>query len=83
MPNIVAAIAVRLDANAVIRALEMDALGADILCTPGDFAAHREAVSVQKSAVGNRNIATGSSGPGELIAPDLIAMLSSPTSAKT
>ena len=55
--NIVAAVAIGLYADAIVRALEMNALSADILYASGDLAADGETVPVQKGAVGNGNVA--------------------------
>ena len=46
MSNIVTAIAIRLDAYAVVGSLEEDPFSANVLCSSGDFAPHREAVAV-------------------------------------
>ena len=83
MAHIVAAIAVGLDADPVVGALKVNALGADILRAAGDLAADGEAMPMQKRAIGNGDVAAWCVRPGELMAPDLMATSSSPTSANT
>src|SRR5208337_5396088 len=55
--DVVAAVAVGLDADAIVRALKMDALGDDVVRAAGDFAADGEAVAMQEGAVGDGDVA--------------------------
>ena len=57
MAHIVTAIAIGLNANAIVRALEVNALGTNVLHAARNLTADREAMSVQEGAIGNRNIA--------------------------
>ena len=57
--DVVAAVAIGLDADAVVGALEMNALGDDVLRAAGNLAADREAVAVQECAIGDRDVAAG------------------------
>src|SRR6185312_13288802 len=59
MTHVMAAIAVGLDADALIGALELDAFGADILGAARQLAADREAMTVQEDAIGNGDVAAG------------------------
>jgi len=55
--DVVAAVAVGLDADAVVRALKMDALGDDVVSAAGDLTSNRKAVAVQERAIGDGDVA--------------------------
>src|SRR5690242_9482311 len=59
MAHVMTAVAVGLDAYALVGALEPDALGADILRPTRQFAADRQAMTVQEDAVGDGDVAAG------------------------
>ncbi len=57
--DVVAAVAIGLDANAVVGAVEVNALGEDVARAAGDLAADGEAVAVEEGAIGNGDVAAG------------------------
>ena len=54
-----ASVAVRLDADALVGAFELDAFGADVLGAACQLAADRKAVTVQEDAIGDGDVAAG------------------------
>ncbi len=74
-----AAVAVCLDTYTVVGALEVDAF-VYVLHAASQFTADRKPVPVIEGAVGDGDVLARSVRPGESIAPDLMAMLPSPTS---
>lgn len=58
------AVAVGLDAYALVGAFEVDAFRADVLCASGDFGADGEAVAVEKFAIGDGDVFAGGVGAG-------------------
>ncbi len=57
--DFVAAVAIGLDANAVVGAVEVDALGEDVARASGEFAADGESVAMEKGAVGDGDVTAG------------------------
>ena len=57
--DIVAAIAISLDANAVVGAVEVNALGENVARAAGDLAADGEAMAVHEGAIGDGDVAAG------------------------
>ncbi len=57
--DIVAAVAIGLDANAVIGAIEVNALGENVARATGDLAADGKAMAVHEGAIGDDNVAAG------------------------
>src|SRR5580704_9357912 len=55
--HVVAAIAIRLDANTVVGAFKMNALGENVARAAGDLAADGEAVAVHEGAIGDGDVA--------------------------
>ncbi len=64
--DLVAAVAVGLDADALVGAFEVDALGVDIVRAAGDLAADGEAVAVHELAVGDGDVFAGLIGAGRV-----------------
>ena len=57
MTYVAAAVAIGLYANAIVRALEVNTLGPNILRTACNLTADRETMPMQKSTISDRNIA--------------------------
>jgi hypothetical protein len=57
--HIMAAVAVGLDADALVGAFEMDALGLDVLGAARRFTADGQAVAVEEDTVGHGDVAAG------------------------
>jgi hypothetical protein len=55
---VVTSFAIRLHANTVVGALEMNPLGADVQCAPGNLAASRQAIAMHEGAISDRDVAT-------------------------